>query len=69
VRELERRGRKIIAPEGGGGEERLRQVVATARTLVSELGRKPSVAEIAARSGLSADEVRQALALARVIQR
>jgi DNA-directed RNA polymerase sigma subunit (sigma70/sigma32) len=66
---LEARGVKVVAPEGGGGEERLRVVVATARALVAELGRKPRPAEIAARSGLSEDEVRRALALAQVIQR
>jgi hypothetical protein len=66
---LEARGRRILAPEGGGGEERLRTVVVTARALSSELGRRPAIAEIAARSGLAEGEVRQALFLARVIQR
>lgn len=66
---LERAGRKVIGPEGGGGEERLRVVVATARTLVAELGRRPTAAEIADRSGLSAEQVRHALGLAKVMQR
>ncbi len=66
---LEAEGRRVIGPEGGGGEERLRVVVTTARALVVELGRKPSVVEIASRSGLAVEDVRQALALAKVIQR
>lgn len=66
---LEKAGRRVVGPEGGGGEDRLRIVVTTARALVAELGRKPKVEEIAARSGLSADEVRQALALSQVMQR
>jgi DNA-directed RNA polymerase sigma subunit (sigma70/sigma32) len=47
----------------------LKTVVATARALSVELGRRPSVAEIAARSGLTEDDVRHALSLARVMQR
>ncbi|HEY8074869.1 MAG TPA: sigma-70 domain-containing protein [Labilithrix sp.] len=66
---LELRGRRVIAPEGGGGEERLRTVVVTARALTTELSRRPTIAEIASRSGLAEAEVRQALFLARVIQR
>lgn len=66
---LEAKGRLIKGPEGGGGEKRLAQVIATARSLAAELGRKPSVAEIAARAGLSAEEVRHALALAQIMQR
>ena len=66
---LEDAGRKVIGPEGGGGEDDLKIVVATARALVGELGRKPSVAEIAKRSGLTEEDVRHALALAKVMQR
>lgn len=69
MRALEGAGRKVIGPEGGGGEDRLKIVVTTARALVRELGRKPRIEEIAQRSGLAVDEVRQALALAQVIQR
>lgn len=69
MRALEDAGRKVIGPEGGGGEDRLKVVVSTARALVAELGRKPRVEEIAQRSGLSVDEVRQALALSQVMQR
>lgn len=66
---LEARGVRVIGPEGGGGEERLRVVVGTARALAVELGRTPSAGEIAERSGLTLEQVRRALALARVIQR
>jgi hypothetical protein len=66
---LEAAGRKVVGPKGGAGEARLREVVAAARALGPELGRKPSVAEIAARSGLTADEVRHALALLKIMQR
>ncbi len=69
MRALEAKGRRVTGPEGGGGEERLRSVLAAARVLVAELGRKPTIAEIAARSGLSEDHVRHALSLARVMQR
>jgi len=66
---LEASGRRVVSPEGGSGEERLKAVIAAARALGPELGRPATVPEIAARSGLTTDEVRHALALARVIQR
>jgi hypothetical protein len=69
LRALESRGRKIVGPEGGGGEEHLRRVVTTARTLVGELGRKPTVGEIATRAGMTETDVRHALFLSRVMQR
>lgn len=69
MRALEGAGRKVIGPEGGGNEDRLKTVVSTARALVTELGRKPTVREIASRSGLAEEDVRHALALARVMQR
>jgi hypothetical protein len=69
MRALEEAGRKVIGPEGGGGEGRLKIVLSTARALVAELGRKPRVDEIAQRSGLTIEEVRQALALSQVMQR
>jgi hypothetical protein len=68
-RTLEARGRTITGPEGGGGEERLRKVVASARSLSASQGRRATVAEIAADAGLTEIEVRHALALARVMQR
>ena len=66
---LEARGRRIVGPEGGGGEERLKRVVQGARAFAAEHGRRASVAEIAALTGLSELEVRHALALAKVMQR
>ncbi len=66
---LEKAGRAIVGPKGGAGEERLKAVVAAARSLGPELGRKPTVAEIAARSGLEDDQVRHALTLVKVMQR
>jgi hypothetical protein len=66
---LEARGVQVRGPEGGGGEERLGRVVAAARALGGELGRRASIAEIAERAGLSDTDVRHALALACVMQR
>jgi len=66
---LEGAGRKLVGPAGGAGEDRLKTVITTARTLGPELGRKPTVAEIAGRAGLSEDEVRHALFLVKVMQR
>lgn len=66
---LEAAGRVIVGPKGGEGEEHLGKVIAAVRALTPELGRKPTTAEIAERSGLSLLEVRHALALVRVMQR
>jgi hypothetical protein len=66
---LEARGRRIVGPEGGGGEERLKRVVHGARAFAAEHGRRATVAEIAAHTGLTELEVRHALALAKVMQR
>ena len=66
---LEAANRRVVGPEGGAGEAWLKAVVAAARALGPALGRKPTVAEIAARSGLSAAEVHHALALLKVMQR
>ena len=66
---LDAAGRKLVGPSGGAGEDRLKAVVAAARTLAASLGRKPTVVEIAAESGLSEAEVRHALALVKVMQR
>jgi uncharacterized protein YidB (DUF937 family) len=65
---LDKAGRRLVGPEGGAGEDRLKAVVAAARTLTPALGRKPTVAEIATQSGLSEAEVRHALALVKVMQ-
>lgn len=66
---LDGAGRKLVGPTGGAGEDRLKAVVAAARTLASALGRKPTVAEIAAEAGLSEEAVRHALELVKVMQR
>lgn len=66
---LEERGRRVTSNEGGHGERHLHLVLAAARALVVELGRRPSTAEIATRSGLELEDVRHALALARIMQR
>jgi hypothetical protein len=66
---LEAAGRRIGAPSGSHGESRLREVLVAARALRAELGRAPTAEEVAARSGLSLDAVRHALALAKVMQR
>ena len=66
---LEKQGRRVTGPSGGGGESRLKAVIAAARALQEELGRKATPAEIAARAGLTEEQVRHALALARVIAR
>lgn len=66
---LEASGRKVVAPEGGGGELRLHAVLKAARALTPTLGRKPRPKEIAEHSGLTEEEVRTALALAQVMGR
>lgn len=69
LRELESRGRRIVGPEGGTGEAHLKTVLTTARALLAELGRKPTIAEIAQRAAMSEPDVRHALFLSRIMQR
>jgi hypothetical protein len=70
MRELEVRGRQIVAPVGGGAERHLGQVVAAARKLrISSPQGKPGLSEVAREAGLSEDQVLVALALLRVMQR
>lgn len=66
---LEARNRRVEATTEGRGEEYLRLVVDAVRSLSRELGRRPSLAEIALRTRLSLDQVRHALLLARIMQR
>lgn len=66
---LEAAGRTVVSPEGGAGEAHLAKVLAAARALGPELGRKPTIAEIAARCGLSESDVRHAFELAKIMQR
>lgn len=65
---LEAAGRRIDAPSGAHGVANLRKVVPAARA-IRAAGRAPRVAEIAADTGLTEDEVRRALLLARVMGR
>ena len=64
---FESEGGVLTAPEGGGGQERLKVVLAAARALRIELGRVPTPVEIAARTGLDIAQVRHALALGRTM--
>jgi sigma-70-like protein len=66
---LDGAGRKLVGPNGGAGEDRLKAVVAAARTLAASLARKPTVAEIAREAGLSEADVKHALELLKVMQR
>ena len=66
---LESRGRRVVSPEGGSGESKLKSVLDAARALRAELGRPPHQDEIAARAGISREDVEHALALARIMQR
>jgi hypothetical protein len=66
---IEASGRRVETPEGGRGEANLKVVVEVARALRQELGRAPRAAEIAARAGMSPEDVQHALALAKVMQR
>ena len=66
---LEAKGRTVGTRSGKSGVTMLRAVVEAAREIAGERGKRPTHAEIAERSGLTVDEVRQALALARVMQR
>lgn len=66
---IEGRDRRVEATTEGRGEEYLKLVVGAVRTLSGELGRRPSLTEIALRTRLSLDQVRHALLLARIMQR
>lgn len=66
---LEARDRRVEAGSESRGEEYLRLVVTAVRTLSDELGRRPSLTEIALRTRLSLEQVRHALLLARIMQR
>jgi hypothetical protein len=66
---LESKHRRVSAPAGGSGEAHLARVVSAAKTLSADLGRRPNVAEIASLAGLSVEQVKHALVLARIMQR
>jgi hypothetical protein len=69
LRELELRGREVVAPSGGGAEQHLKHVVAAARRLKSASARRPTLAEVAEEAKLSSEQTLVALALLRVMQR
>jgi len=66
---LERAGRKVVGPEGARGVGNLQRMMPAARTLATRLGRAPTLAELAAETGLAEEDVRHALALGRVMGR
>ncbi|MGZ3419244.1 MAG: sigma-70 domain-containing protein [Polyangiales bacterium] len=69
LQEIEAAGRTISAPSGGSGVATLKTVIPTARALTTELKRTPKISEIAERAKLGETEVRNALLLAKVMQR
>ena len=66
---LEEAGREVAGPEGARGVKNLQRVIPAARALAVSLGRPPTLAELAAQTGLSEEDVRHALALGRVLGR
>jgi hypothetical protein len=62
---LEDAGVDLDGPEAPPPPEQLVQVLAAARAVAAETGRRPNIAEIAARTGLTLTVVRQALRLGR----
>jgi hypothetical protein len=69
ITELERQNLRVTATSDSRGEAHLASLLSATRMLTAELGRRPSVAEIRVRSGLSAEQLKHALMLARVMQR
>jgi DNA-directed RNA polymerase specialized sigma subunit len=62
---LEDAGIDLEAPERAARPEELSRVLAAARALSAETGRRPSAEEIAERTGLTAEAVRRSLQLGR----
>lgn len=70
VSALEAEGRTVVdAHDVRSPKDDLKLVLPAARALAVELGRKPTLAELAVRSGLSEDAVRAALRFAEVMGR
>ncbi len=61
--------RKVEAPEGARGEGHLRTVLWAIRAFTAKSGRRPTLAEVARDAALEESDVRNALALARVMGR
>lgn len=66
---LELAGRTIAAPEGVDLPGRLRDVLGATRRVAAELGRRPTLSELAAATGLDEAQVRHALSYGRVLGR
>jgi hypothetical protein len=64
---LEEAGFDLDGPAVPARPEDLAQVLAAARALTAETGKRPTPAEIAARTGLDARSVRRALQLGRTV--
>jgi hypothetical protein len=64
---LEDAGVNLEAPELAASPEELVRVLAAARALTAETGKRPDAEAIAARTGLSAAAVRRALRLGRSV--
>jgi hypothetical protein len=69
LEQLEAGGVAVPSPPAADLPAELGRVLATARALDQELGRRPSTLEIAERSGLPHASVRRALLYARVLSR
>jgi hypothetical protein len=67
--QLEDAGRRVVGGEELRGEAHLKRVLATARAFSAEFGRRPKLAELAQRSGLTLEQVRHALTLVKIMQR
>jgi hypothetical protein len=66
---LEAAGRTLLSPQDGQLKERLRAVLEAARSIGAARGRRATVPEIAAATGLGEDRVRHALAFGRILGR
>jgi hypothetical protein len=66
---LESAGLEVGAPSGDGAALALRAVLPAARALERELGRRPTIGELAARTGLPPGAVRSALLLGQMMAR
>jgi transcriptional regulator GlxA family with amidase domain len=69
IAELEAGGVAVQSPPAVDLPAELRTVLAAARALDADLGRRPSAVEIAERAGLPVAAVRRALLYARVLSR
>jgi hypothetical protein len=69
IERLESAGVDVQGPQPADLPAELGQVLATARALDKQLGRRPSASEVAESSGLSPAVVRRALLYARVLAR